>query len=106
MITHTKIDPNSSTRPLTWCFKSGRYWDRTSDLFGVNSRQRGLLESFAHVRRFLGWCCGPLGVPRLLYFAAVQLWTAAGGGLPCAVCRDRRRTVVSYWRREALGRKG
>jgi len=70
----------------------GRYWDRTSDLFGVNCRRWSLLRSFTHVKRSRGWCCGPLGAPRLLYFAAVPLWTAAGGGLPCAVCGDQAQT--------------
>ena len=54
-----------------------------------NSRQWGLLKSLAHIRRSREWCCRPLGAPRLLYFAAVQLWTAVGGGFPRAVCRDQ-----------------
>jgi hypothetical protein len=52
---------------------------------GVNSRQWGLLKSFAHIRRSLEWRCAPLRALRLLYFAAVPVWTTAGGGLPRAV---------------------
>jgi hypothetical protein len=59
------------------------------DLLDANSRQQGSMESFAHVRRSAGGCSGSLGGPRLLYFAAVQQWTAAGGGLPRAVCGDQ-----------------
>lgn len=58
------------------------------DLLGVNSRQWGLLESFAHIRWSLRDRCSPLRAPRLLYFAAVPLWTAVGGSLPRAVCGD------------------
>jgi hypothetical protein len=73
------------TRPVTWDDSGGRYWDRTSDLFGVNSRQWGLLKSFTHIRQSLEWCCAPLRTPRLLYFAAVPAWTTAGEESPHAV---------------------
>ena len=49
--------------------------------------------------------------PRLLYFAAVQLWTAAGGGLPRAICRGPgaepwcRADEGKHWvRRSSFGR--
>src|SRR5947209_4343171 len=94
MITGIKIDPRTRIGPLTWDFKSGRYWDRTSDLFGVNSRQRSLMGSFEHVKQSRRWCCGSLSGPRLLYFTAVPLWTAAGGSLPRAVCGETRRRTL------------
>jgi hypothetical protein len=31
-----KIGDKASIKPLTWGDDGGRYWDRTSDLFGVN----------------------------------------------------------------------
>jgi hypothetical protein len=69
--------------------------------FCVNSRQRGLMGSFEHVKQSHRWCCGSLSGPWLLYFAAVQLWTAAGGGLPRASAGTRRRTLVSCWTKES-----
>jgi hypothetical protein len=36
MITYVKISHNALNRPLTCGDSGGRYWDRTSDLFGVN----------------------------------------------------------------------
>jgi hypothetical protein len=57
----------------------GRYWDRTSDLFGVNCRRWGWLGSFTHLGRSLRDHCGPLRAPRLLYFAAVRQLPETGG---------------------------
>ena len=33
----TRIDPEASIGRLAGGVESGRYWDRTSDLFGVNA---------------------------------------------------------------------
>ena len=44
--------------PLTWDFKSGRYWDQTSDLFGVNPDQfcwLTLLNAVIAGRSHTGW---------------------------------------------------
>ena len=65
MITRIKIDPRTRIGPLTWDFKSGRYWDRTSDLFGVKaaSSQYGVSGSGAayvitwtYVSGWTAWC--------------------------------------------------
>ena len=77
-------------KSAAWAFVGGAEGNRTSDLLDANSRQRGLLRSFLHVKWSRVGCCGPLRAPRLLYFAAVPLWTAAGGGgLPRAVCGNQ-----------------
>jgi hypothetical protein len=84
-----RLDHRSNDLAFDLLKQCGRYWDRTSDLFGVNCRRWGSLRPSTHVKQYLGWGCGPLGAPRLLYFAAVPLWTAASGGLPCTVCGDQ-----------------
>jgi hypothetical protein len=37
MIACIKIGNEAPTGPLTWDYGGGRYWDRTSDLFGVKA---------------------------------------------------------------------